>query len=305
MSAPSFPVLTPESLAALAPEPGLAHFALLGHPVAHSLSPGMQEAGFAAAGIAARYHAVDCPPEALPAVVAALKEKRFSGWNCTIPHKFGMLALCDLLGPSAKEAGAVNTVVNANGFLSGHSTDGEGWERAAAEAFGRPLSGRRIVLLGAGGSGQTLALRAVAASCRSLTIANRTRGRADEVAQRVRANVHGGDWKGELAIVPFEGDLLRERIASADLVVNTTSLGLHEGDAAPLPAAWFHPDLDAYDLIYRPAVTPFLAAAREGGARIANGLGMLLHQGVLAWEHWTGRPAPLDAMRRALDASAA
>jgi shikimate dehydrogenase len=301
----SFSVLTPDSLAAFVPAPEVAHYAVLGHPVAHSLSPGMQEAGFAAAGIPARYLAIDCPPEALPAVVALLKEKRFAGWNCTIPHKFGMLALCDLLGPSAKEAGAVNTVVNRNGFLSGHSTDGEGWERAVAEAFGRPLSGLRIVVLGAGGSGQTLALRAVAASCRALTIANRTRSRADEVAARVRANVHGGDWQGDLAIVPLDGDLLRERIAAADLVVNTTSLGLHEGDAAPLPAAWFRPGLDAYDLIYRPALTPFLAAAREGGARTANGLGMLLHQGALAWEHWTGRPAPLDVMRTALTTAAA
>jgi len=176
----------------------------------------------------------------------------------------------------------------------GFNTDADALETALREDLGLALPGLRVLLLGAGGAGRTAALKLASAGVAALFLVNRTRSKAEAVAAEI-ARRYPGARVVQLGYPP----------GPVDLVLNATSLGLRPGDAPPWDAAAF--DLRragaAYDMIYRPAETPFLAAARAAGCRAANGLGMLLHQGARALEIWTGRPAPLAVMRRALEAS--
>ncbi len=183
-----------------------------------------------------------------------------------------------------------DAAVRAQGF----NTDADALEAALREDLGLEPRGARVLLLGAGGAGRTAALKLASAGAAALYLVNRTASRAAALAEEIRARYPNVAVRPGY---PAEGEV--------DLALNATSLGLRPGDALPFdPAAW---DLRrcraAYDMIYRPAETAFLAAARAAGCRVANGLGMLLHQGARALEIWTGRPAPLEVMRAALRAS--
>ena len=274
----------------------------------------MQNAGLAALGLDWRYLAFDVRPEELAAALAGARAMRFIGLNLTVPHKLLALELVEALDASARTWGAVNTVrfearvgpdawrplgqleeipdtaeLRAHGF----NTDADALETALREDLGLALPGLRVLLLGVGGAGRTAALKLASAGVAALFLVNRTRSKAEAVAAEIARRYPGA--RVQLGYPP----------GSVDLVLNATSLGLRPGDAPPWDAAAF--DLRraraAYDMIYRPAETPFLAAARAAGCRAANGLGMLLHQGARALEIWTGRPAPLAVMRRALEAS--
>lgn len=288
--------------------------AVLGHPVRHSASPPMQNAGLAALGLDWRYLAFDVRPEDLPAALAGARALRFIGLNLTVPHKLLACDLVEALDASATCWGAVNTIrfearlgaqdwqplgrleevpdtaeIRAHGF----NTDADALETALREDLGLNLPGARVLLLGAGGAGRTAALKLASAGVAELFLVNRTRSRAEAVAAEIARRFPGARVQ------------LGYPSGAVDLVLNATSLGLRPGDAPPWDATAF--DLRqaraAYDMIYRPAETPFLAAARAAGCRVANGLGMLLHQGARALEIWTERPAPLAVMRRALEAS--
>lgn len=282
-------------------------YGVLGYPVAHSLSPAMQEAGFAAAGLAARYLRVEVPPDQLAEVVGALRGKPFAGWNCTIPHKAAMKDLVDACDASAEAAGGVNTVLNENGRLTGFSTDGPGWVRAIREEFGLDVRDLRVLVLGAGGVGQAIAQQCALEGCERLVIANRSPEKARELAHRLAPHFHSTRLQGadvRLKALPLDAELLARELNTIDLVVNGTSCGLRPSDPPVLPARVLQPHLCVYDTIYKPARTGLLRAAQEAGARTANGISMLLHQGALAWEIWTGKAAPLAAMRAALSAAA-
>lgn len=273
----------------------------------------MQNAGLAALGLDWRYLAFDVRPEELGPAVAGARAMHFIGLNLTVPHKLLALELVDRLDASAAAWGAVNTIrfearigeawrplgeleevpdaaeVRAHGF----NTDADALETALREDLDLVLRGARILLLGAGGAGRTAALKLAGAGVAGLFLVNRTAAKAEAVAAEVRRRFAG---------VQVEIGYPR---GAVDLALNATSLGLRPGDALPFEPAQF--DLRqaraVYDMIYRPAETPFLAAARAAGCRAANGLGMLLHQGAKALEIWTGRPAPVEVMRRALRAS--
>lgn len=274
----------------------------------------MQNAGLAALGLDWRYLAFDVRPADLAAALAGARALRFIGLNLTVPHK---LLACDLVearDASAAAWGAVNTIrfearlgagdwqplgrleevpeaaeIRAHGF----NTDADALETALREDLGLTLPGARVLLLGAGGAGRTAALKLASAGVAELYLVNRTRSKAEAVAAEIARRYPQ---------VPVH---LSYPAGAVDLVLNATSLGLRAGDAPPWDATAF--DLRraraAYDMIYRPAETPFLAAARAAGCRAANGLGMLLHQGARALEIWTERPAPLAVMRRALEAA--
>ena len=286
------------------PEPGLSYYAVLGHPVGHSLSPAMQQAALDALGIPARYVAIELTREEFPRGIARLGALGYAGWNVTVPHKLAMFERVDHREPSAEQAGAVNTVVRDGFRLLGHSTDGPGWESAVSEALRFTLKDRGLLLLGAGGSGQTLLLHAAAAGAR-VFLANRTEAKADALLDGFRARNLPAAYPPQR--VSWDACSLAEVAERVDLIVNTTSSGLKEGEASPVPASVFRSGLLAYDLIYRPAVTPFLLAAAEGGARGANGLSMLLHQGWLAFQLWHPDRSQADygtalaAMRQALE----
>jgi shikimate dehydrogenase len=273
-----------------------ALYAVLGDPVAHSLSPTMQEAGFQAAGLNARYIRLHVTLEELPAAIIRLKALNFRGWNCTIPHKESMFQLVDQVSPSARQAGAVNTVINDQGVLTGHSTDAEGFLNAIQEEFSTPLRDLRVMILGTGGAGRSLAQLCASAPCRHLTLVNRTPARAQELAE------HLGLSADHLTILPWDENHIAEKLVQTDLLINATSVGLQPDQAPVLSPQLLSSHLLVYDTIYRP--TPLLEAARAAGARGAGGLSMLLYQGAASFSIWTGRPAPVAAMRQALGQAA-
>ncbi len=283
--------------------------AVYGFPVRHSASPAMQNAGLTALGLNWRYLAFEVPPEELREAIAGAKAMRFVGLNLTVPHKLLAVDMVDVLDESAMTWGAVNTVrfeaqTDDGRWLplaqvsgeprklrsQGFNTDADAITRSLREDLGVELSGARVLLLGAGGAGRVAALKLATDGVSELSLVNRTREKAQEIAREIRQRF------------PQCGVLIGYPAGRVDVLVNATSLGLRAGDVSPLDARQF--DLRqagaVFDMIYRPAETPLLQAAKAAGCRVANGLGMLLYQGARALEIWTGRPAPVDIMRRAL-----
>ncbi len=271
-------------------------FAVFGHPVGHSLSPPMQNAALAEMGLDAVYLAFDVPPERLETALRGLAAVGAAGVNLTIPLKEWVVPLLDWVTPEAKRIGAVNTVKITGTRLEGYNTDAPGF-LASLRAAGFEPAGERCLVLGAGGSARAVALALAHAGAR-LTLANRTAARAAELARILR-----DEGMGSVTLVDQADHAALQRVlAEAALLVNTTPVGMapHADDPLPVPASALHPQLLVYDLIYNPAETRLLAAARRAGARGANGIGMLAHQGALALEIWTGRPAPVATMERVL-----
>jgi len=273
----------------------------------------MHNPALAALGLDWRYLALDVHPEDLRAAIAGAKAMKFIGLNLTVPHKLLALEMCDVLDESARQWGAVNTIAfegldkqgqwHSMAALSGHdepvrirsrgfNTDADAIIRSLHEDLGFAVRGQRVTLLGAGGAGRVAALRLAAEGAGELCLVNRSRDRAEALAGEVRQR-----FPGVRVMAHYPGD------GKTDLVLNATSLGLKPDDASPLDETRL--PLSGvgcvYDMIYRPAESTLLRAARAAGRKAANGLGMLLRQGAKALEIWTGRPAPLDIMRRALE----
>ncbi len=266
-------------------------YGILGDPVAHSLSPAMQNAAFAAAGIDAVYVPFPVAATGLAATVAGLYAAGVAGLNVTVPHKEAAARLAASLRPRARACGAANTLIRtARGFV-GDNTDGAGLLAALAEHRFDPR-GRRVLLIGAGGSARSVAHAFARAGVASLTIANRTPERARELVASLR---HRSSRAADLGAL---GD--RELLAELDLIVNSTSTGLGTGTLPRIDLAATPPRLLCCDLVYGAKPSPFLRSARAAGRRAIDGSGMLLHQGALAFTLWTGKPAPLAVMRRAL-----
>lgn len=252
----------------------------------------MHNAALAACGIDARYTRLHLRADELAAALRLLRPAGFLGVNLTIPHKTAALSLVDSLDPGAVALGAINTVrVEPDGALRGFNTDGPGLARAIDTEFGLKLGDLRVLILGAGGgAGRALAAQCAREGSPRLLLANRTAAKARELAAELGA--HAIDWTP---------DALANAAAETDLVINATSLGLRAEDASPLAAAAISPRLLVFDTVYRVgSTTPLVEAAQAAGARAAGGLALLLHQGALAFEHWFGREAPLEIMRRAL-----
>jgi shikimate dehydrogenase len=276
---------------------------VFGNPVAHSLSPQMQNTALADSGLAMRYARFEINAEELPAALALLGQLDFVGINLTIPHKIAALDLMDDLDESARLIGAVNTIRVDHGKLRGFNTDGKGFSRAIREEFSVDLRDLRVLLLGAGGAARAIALQCAKENCERLVIANRSFEKAQKLTDELRDFFAGPKVLGPVArlqAIPLEEAAIRFQIGNVDLVVNTTPVGLNRGDASPIPARLLAPHLMIYDTIYSAERTPLLSAAVEAGARGANGLSMLLHQGALAFEIWFQREAPIDVMRKAL-----
>lgn len=265
---------------------------LFGYPVEHTRSPRMQNAAFAATGFDGCYVAFSVAPAALPSAVPGIRALGMLGANLTVPHKEAVLPLLDEVDPEAAFIGAVNTIVNRNGRLMGFNTDGRGFMRSLSEA-GIPVAGKRVVMIGAGGAARAVGYY-LAREAASLVIANRTKDRADVLAADLNR------LNPVVSAVAQAALASSELLEGADIVINTTSLGLREGDALPLDVARIGSHQVVCDLIYHE--TPLLKAAAARGARTLDGSGMLLWQGALAFELWTGIPAPVEIMRKSLGA---
>jgi len=272
-------------------------FAVLGHPVGHSFSPVMHNAAFAQLGWDAVYVAFDVAPERLMKALEMLRELGFGGVNLTVPLKEAAFQGLPLLDDSARRLGAVNTIEFRRNGLVGHNTDGYGFLEAHREAFGCTVQGETVFVLGTGGAGRAVALTCAAAGARALALGDLETARCQRVAEAVRARAP------DCAVqVVADAAAWPAAARAADLVVQATPVGAQAGDEAPLPTAAFRANQRLFDLIYWLRETAQMRAARAAGAQAVNGLGMLLHQGARAFEIWTGRAAPLAAMRAALEA---
>jgi shikimate dehydrogenase len=269
-------------------------FCVLGHPVGHSLSPAMQNAALRDMGVDGVYVPFDVAPENLAEAVRGLRALGAGGVNCTIPHKEALLRLLDEIDEEASLIGAVNTIVFRKERTVGYNTDAPGF-LAALRAEGFAPEGKRAVVLGAGGSARAVTV-ALARLGAPVTIANRTEARARELAEELAAKIP----RSRISAMGQDEETLRLELARAELLVNTTSVGMSPRveEMPPVPESAFRPGLFVYDLIYNPLETRLLRSAAERGARVANGAGMLAQQGALALELWTGQPAPARLMEQ-------
>ena len=263
--------------------------ALIGHPVGHSLSPAMHNASFVADDLDYVYVCLDVEPGELPTAVRGLKALKLRGFNVTMPHKRAMVPLVDELDEEARVSGAVNTVVIEESGLRGFNTDGGGMVMACREA-GIELAGKSVLLLGAGGTAAAIAVAFGKAGIGELHIANRN----VERAARLRDKLHGTGISG-LAIRPLNA------LPDAEIIINTTPLGMKEGDPMPVSPDYVQKGRVFCDAVYRPGTnTPLVRLARERNVPVVAGDRMLLYQGVLAQNLWTGREPNVRAMDQAI-----
>jgi len=276
---------------------------VFGDPVAHSLSPQMQNAALKACKIVTQYARFQISPDELRSALDLIRELNFLGMNLTTPHKIAASKLMDEIDDKARRIGAINTIKVDNAKLGGYNTDGKGFVRAVRQEFSVDLRDLRVMILGGGGAARALALQCARENCERLVITNRSFATAQRLAEELREYFTGPRVLGpvpRLQAIPCEEAAMRFQIAHLDLIVNTTPLGLNRSDPSPIPARLLAPHLMVYDTVYREGRTPFVSAAIEAGARAANGLAMLLYQGALAFEIWFEREAPIEAMREAL-----
>jgi shikimate dehydrogenase len=244
------------------------------------------------------YVPFEVAPDRLGAALDGVRALGIAGVNLTVPLKERALPFLDEVGERARQIGAVNTVVNDDGRLFGDSTDGPGF-LSALDAEGIALAGSKAVVLGAGGSARAV-VHALASSGARVSIANRTAGRARELADQFARF----GTAGPIETVPWTEDALRAALSGAALLVNTTSVGMHPDDDGmpPVPADALFPGLFVFDLIYNPGRTRLLSLALDRGCRVQNGVEMLVWQGALAFRRWTGVDAPpVDVMRGAVE----
>ena len=269
-------------------------YGVIGDPIRHSKSPVMMNRAFRETGVNAVYAAFHVTAGRLAAFADGARAMGMGGFNVTIPHKTAIMEHLDEIDPTAEAAGAVNTVVRRGDRLIGFNTDGLGYVRSLKEEAGAEISGRRIVVLGAGGAARGILHALAREKPAHIAIVNRTVSRAEELARSLPAGVPAA------ALGP---DDLREACTGADIVINTTSAGMSPNtDELPLgiDASWLAPGAVASDIVYNPMRTRFLAEAERAGCRAHYGLGMFIYQGAYAFEYWTGRSAPVEAMREAV-----
>lgn len=274
---------------------------VFGQPVAENPTGVMQEAGFAAAGLNWRYLNFEVPPENLGAAMRAIDALGLRGINLTIPHKVAVIDHLDDLSPEARAIGAVNTVRLEGGRKIGENTDGKGFLRGLCTDAGMDPRGKRAVMLGAGGAARAIGTELALAGIADLVVVNRSAERAEpmvaDLCKATGARVRFEPWSGTYRVPD-----------SCDLLVNATSIGLY-------PAVEAVPDIDltaapsrmlVADAVFNPPETRLLALARERGLQTLDGLSMLVYQGVIAFEMWTGQHPDEAAMKSALrDALAA
>ncbi|MFC1461222.1 shikimate dehydrogenase [Verrucomicrobiota bacterium] len=272
-------------------------FAVLGHPIGHSLSPVMHNAAFAALDMNAVYLAFDVHPDRLMSTLPVMADLGFGGINLTVPLKEVAYRGISCLGESAKALGSVNTVKIGSGGLEGYSTDGEGFLRGIREAFDLSVEGLSIFVLGCGGAGRAVAVASAVAGADRLMLTDHDMNRAG----KLESEIAGLASKVQAQTVASDLASWTRASLESDLVVHATPVGMRCDEDSLLGADAFRAGQAVYDLIYMFPETALMKVAREAGARVSNGLDMLLFQGVLSFSIWTGRDAPVEKMRQTLE----
>ncbi|MFO7870229.1 MAG: shikimate dehydrogenase [Kiritimatiellia bacterium] len=269
-------------------------YAVLGHPIGHTLSPVMHNAAFQALGMDAVYMAFDVAPDRLISVLPSMADMGFGGVNLTVPLKQTAFEGLRDHDASSKMFRAVNTVqFLGGGNLKAHNTDSYGFLQAFDEAFQRSVEGKSVLVIGTGGAGRTVALTCASAECGKMTLSDADPERARKVASET--------GRRDVILCPSEPEKLCKACRRSDVVIQATPVGMKPDDPVLVPRDGFHEGQLAFDLIYIYPMTRFMKEADASGARVSNGLGMLLHQGARAFQIWTDVEPPVEEMRRALE----
>ncbi len=270
------------------------NFGVIGHPIGHSLSPAMQNAGIQAAGLDAVYIAMPVEERELAQAVTGLKTLGFQGFNVTIPHKQAIMPFLDAIDKDAQVIGAVNAVGIQDGFLTGYNTDVVGFLQGMHN-HGFAPAGKRAVLLGAGGAARAIIWGLIKEGVASLTIGVRNVYKAQKVAEYFRPYM-------DIQVLDWQSPEFSQLLSQAELLVNSTPLGMEPNTLVMPPIDWrfVSPTVFVYDIIYTPAETMFLRTARERGCQTLNGEEMLVGQGAEAFRIWTGQQLPIEPMAEVL-----
>lgn len=269
---------------------------IIGDPIAHSLSPAMQNAVLRRGGFRFFYFPFHVTKNRLGDFVRDVPNLRLAGFNVTVPHKEAILKHLSWISPEARSIGAVNTVIVSGRRLKGYNTDAVGYRRSLAEETRFRPHAKRAVVLGAGGAARAVLHALASGGIKEITIANRTPSKARRLAREFGQKFARTRFEAS----PLKTALLRNLFPGVDLVVNTTSVGLRGTAFQGLPLNALKKTAIVSDLVYRPRVTPFLREAKRRGLKIHAGEGMLIHQGAEAFRLWTGRRPNLKVMRKAL-----
>ncbi len=269
-------------------------FAVIGDPIAHSLSPDMQNAGIRALGLDAEYFAEHVRPGELREFTEQAR-RGLAGFNITVPHKNAVIPFLDAISKESEVAGSVNTVTVENGRLYGNTTDGYGLAQALKEAFRFKVENGRITFIGCGGAAHAAAAYFASQGAKELFLINRTVAKAEELAGKLR-DAYGAAVK---TCAIDDSEQIAGFLKASDVAIQCTSLGLKPDDPPPFDLALLPASIRIYDTIYKK--TPIFRECERRGIPCANGLAMLLHQGARSLEIWTRRPAPVEAMRKALN----
>jgi shikimate dehydrogenase len=271
--------------------------AIFGDPIEQTLSPAIQNAALSSQGIDMVYVPFHVDNKGLEGAIEAIRSLDMVGANITIPHKEMVIGLLDEVTADALSIGAVNTIINKDGKLIGHNTDGAGYIKSLSIETGMEVKGKNVVILGAGGAARGIISALLNESPASLTIANRTVEKAEGLATDFAEKAGF-----EINAVPIEKDALLPYISEADLLINSTSLGM----GAKVPFNTLVLSLDKLpegaivsDIVYKPLDTALLKSARRAGLKVHKGLGMLIHQGALGFELWTGEKPSINVMTKA------
>jgi shikimate dehydrogenase len=269
---------------------------VIGNPLGHTVSPAMFKAAFESAGVDASYESWETAPDVLEGRVNSLRGGDFLGANVTIPHKQAVIPFLDAKSETASKAGAVNTIVHADGKLIGHNTDVAGFARSLREDCAFDAKSKRTMILGAGGAARAVALALVEAGAAVIFVVGRQPRKTEGVVLGLKPITPSGttiSWA-----YWGDGSFLRS-LKEADLVVNCTPIGVSGSESAgqsPIPADLIEPRTLVFDVVYNPAETPFTAAAKSRGAKAVSGLGMLVYQAAESFKLWTAKDADTAAM---------
>jgi shikimate dehydrogenase len=271
-----------------------SNLGIIGYPIGHSISPVFQQAALDHCGLDGIYQAWEVNPDDVGSFVEGLRRPGFLGINVTVPHKEAVVPYLDEVDDWASAAGAVNTIVNRKGRLTGHNTDGIGFLRALQDGAGFDPTGKRVLILGAGGAARGVVLALARAGAGSMVIANRTEERAGRLAGLSESN---GVSASACSLIDAAG-----AAETADLIVNCTTVGMSHGpdeSGSPLSAEQIPSACLVNDLVYNPLETPLLREAARAGASVLGGIEMLVYQGAASFEMWTEQPAPVQVMLKA------
>lgn len=278
---------------------------LIATPIGHSISPRMHNLALKKLGLNAVYMAFDVGQEQLEATVRGFRALSIRGWNVSMPNKQRIIPYLDELSPAARLSGAVNTVVNEQGRLIGHNTDGVGFVRGLSAA-GIPVSGKKMTVLGAGGAAMAIAVQSALDGLTELSIFNRSGGSFDKARRIVHiineqmptTGCHASCYRLE------DQERLRREVETSDILTNATNVGMAplEGQSLIAETGWLSPELVVADVIYMPRKTRLMEQAKEAGCQvILNGLNMVLYQGAEAFKLWFGQDMPVDFVKEKLD----